>query len=185
MKKLSFLIFILIAKSAFAQKDTVHLNIPMTDGAIIYQRVFSVPGMSTAALYNNALLWFIEHYKSTRDIQTADPDFGRVVGKGIEVSTFKGPLNIDVPYNLNITIQIDCKDGRFRCRIFNITMDDQGQGKDKLITIPEDLMNQLLGKRSGTGFNNNQAQRALESLNTAINNTMLSLNRTMNEKNDF
>ena len=50
-----------------AQKDTVGLKIPVTDGAVIYERVFDVPGKSKADLYKNAQLWFADHYVNSNN----------------------------------------------------------------------------------------------------------------------
>ena len=60
MKKIFILAFIIFAKSAFAQKDTVGLNVPFANNTVVYERVFDVPNAPKNLLYSNAGLWLAE-----------------------------------------------------------------------------------------------------------------------------
>ncbi|MDB5136029.1 MAG: hypothetical protein JWP37_2632 [Mucilaginibacter sp.] len=184
MRKLLFVIFILITNIAFAQKDTIGLNIPISNGKVIYERVFKTPGKSKSELYNNAQTWFIEHYNGARNIEINDTTMGRLVGRGKEIVNFKGPLGVLMPFDNRLTIQIDCKDSVYRCRIFNMRLSyPKTTTTDDIDTNPEEMVSILTGK-SGV-LNKNQARRMLESLNITINDTMLSLYKNMTEKDDF
>jgi hypothetical protein len=186
MKNLRFIILLFISTSSFAQKDTTGLHIPMSDGAVVYEKVFESPGKSKAELYSNARLWFIERYKGTNDIVVADSAMSRLVGKGRELVNFTGPMNVAMPFDDRLTIQIDCKDGRYRCRIFNMTLISRElDQKDRIVTSPEEMVNILNGKGGVSGLNRNQARRMIESLNTTIDMTMMSLFKTMTDKDDF
>jgi len=186
MKTLFVLIFTLITGTAFAQKDTVGLNIPYADGAVVYEKVFDAPGISKAELYSNSQLWFTQHYRGEKDIEIADTAMARVVGKGKEIVNFVGPLNLSMPFNDSFTIQIDCKDNKYRCRMYKMTLSSQEANKsDRTIITPEELTATLAGQTGGSGLNKNQARRMMESLNTTVNNTMTSLYKTMTDKNDF
>jgi hypothetical protein len=185
MKTLLITIFTLITATAFAQKDTVGLNIPYADGVVVYERVFEATGVSKAALYDNSLLWLTQRYKGDRYLEISDTATARVTGKGREIVNFTGPLNHLMPFEGLFTIQIDCKDNRYRCRIYNIILStDEGNKSDRTIITPEELVATLTGKPEGV-LNKNQARRMLESLNTTINDTMASLYKTMADKNDF
>lgn len=185
MKKLFIIVLVLFAKNTFAQKDTVGVNTPYKNQLIVYERVFNAPGKSRSDLFGNAQLWFFNHYRSTNGIQINDADAGRIVGNGIETINFKAILGIDVVYDAKLSIQIDCKDGKYRCRIFNIVLDSQTQGKDKVITRAEELMKALLGQANISQLNKNESKRALQSLNTMVNDTMQSLNSIMTDSDNF
>jgi hypothetical protein len=192
MKNLIVLVFILITKITFAQqKDTVSLNTPFINGEVVYQKVFNAPGKSTAQLFSNAQLWFIKHYRNP-NIQIQDEGTGRVVGSNVELLTFKGMLGIDGTYDTNMAIQIDCKNGRYRARIFNIVIKAEDANKVKCFINAEQLMNDLAGIKTNMAlvnnanpFNKNQSKRALQSLNMLIDNVMSSIDQTMNDSDNF
>jgi hypothetical protein len=184
MRKFLFAILILFTNVAFAQKDTIGLNIPVSNGKVVYERVFKTPGKSKPELYNSAQTWFIEHYNGARNIEINDTIMGRFVGRGKEIVNFKGPLGVSMPFDDRLTIQIDCKDSVYRCRIFNMRLSyPKTTTTDEINTNPEEMVSILTGK--GGVLNKNQARRMLESLNTTINNTMQSLYKSMTEKDDF
>ncbi|MES2375714.1 MAG: DUF4468 domain-containing protein [Bacteroidota bacterium] len=192
MKNLIVLVFILIAKITFAQqKDTVGLNTPFINGEVVYQKVFSAPNKSTAQLFSNAQLWFIKHYRNP-NIQIQDEATGRVVGSSVELLTFKGMLGIDGTFDTNMAIQIDCKNGRYRARIFNIVIKAEDANKVKSFINAEQLMYDLVGIKinaalvnNANPFNKNQSKRALQSLNILVDNVMSSINQTMNDSDNF
>jgi len=186
MKTLLITALSLITLTAFAQKDTVGLKIPYTDGAVLYEKVFETPGIPKAALLNNSHVWFIQCQKGDDDIQLLDTSLFKIVGKGSEPLSFKGPLNVTVPMVARTTIQIDCKDNKYRCRIYNITLDNADTSAiNRFETTPEQLVATLTGNGTGSGLNKNQARRLLESLNATINNTMAAMYKTIGDKNDF
>src|SRR6218665_1366566 len=112
MKNLFLLAFILIAKTTFAQKDTVGLNTPFNNGYVVYERVFNVPGKSKAMLFDNAQLWFIKNYDNLNSLQIQNEYTGRVVGKGSELIKFRAALGLEVLNDARFTVQIDCKNNK-------------------------------------------------------------------------
>lgn len=193
MKNLIVLVFVLITKITFAQQqDTVGLNVPFKNGEVAYQKVFYAPNISDALLFSNAQLWFVKHYRNLNAIQIQDDAVGRVLGSGMELLTFKGILGIDGTFDVDMTIQIDCKNGRYRARVFNIVIETEDANKVKIFTNAEQLMNNLLGIRmpvtaanNSNPFNKNQSKRALQSLNNLVDNVMGSINETMNDRDNF
>jgi hypothetical protein len=186
MKKLLIIIFIFFAKTTFAQKDTVGLNIPIIDGAVVYQKVFNVPDKSKDALFNDAQLWYLDNFKNTRGPQIEDKDFGRIVAKSSIPFTLKATFGVKVLYNNNFTIQIDCKDNKYRCRIYDMTMSDASGGKDQAIFTPESLINQITGKESNFGgLSKNQSKETLQNLNASILDLIASLDKRMAAADDF
>jgi hypothetical protein len=186
MKKLFLFLLILLAGKAFAQKDTLGLHIPYANGELVYEKVFNVPGnTSKNLLFNNAQFWFLEHYNSLDCIQLKDSALSRIVAKSHESMTFSGPLNVALSCNDEFNVQIDCKNGKYRCRIFNIIIQYAEADGTKQYIKTNDMAAALLSGPNIAGFNNNQLKRAFSALNTTINNTMLLLNKTMADNNDF
>jgi len=186
MKNLIIALFALVSVSAFAQKDTSGLKIPNSTGNVVYERVFETPGKTRYQLFNDAQQWFIARYKTFRYIEVTDSVNMRVIGKGKEIVNYVGPLNVSLPYVSRMTIQIDCKDGKFRSRISSINLaprDTSASGN--FVTTPEELVDMLNGKSQIVGLNKNQARRLLESLNITIDNTMVSIQKALADKNDF
>jgi hypothetical protein len=193
MKNLFVLVFILITKIAIAQnQDTVGLHTPFINGEVVYQQVFNAPNKSEAQLFSNTQLWFIKHYRNLKSIQINDEVTGRIVGRGAELLTFKTVLGMEETYMVNMTIQIDYKNSRYRTRIFNIVIEKEDSNKVKSFIDVEQLMNDLVGIKNNdillkniNPFNKNQSKRALQSLNVLVNNVMWSIDKTMNETDNF
>ena len=182
MKKIIFSIAAIICTNVvFAQKDTTGLNIPVKDGAVIYERVVEAPNKSKADLYKNAKQWFVDYFKSSKDvIQNEDKEDGKIVGKGILLIPFKGALGSNVMYNDKLSIQVDCKDNKYRLRFYEQTLSSSG---GEVITTPESLIGKLLGKEKSP-FNEKQARRMLESMNATITTAIFAFNKSMIAKTD-
>ncbi|SDR87241.1 protein of unknown function [Mucilaginibacter mallensis] len=183
MKRILFFVLILISSgTAFAQKDTTGLNIPVKDGNVVYERVVEIPGKSKADLYKNAKQWFVDYFKSSRDvIQSEDKGDGKIVGKGILPVLFNGAMGTQVIYDDNLSIQVDCKDGKYRVRIYEQLLSSPVGGQ--VTTTPEELIAKLLGTGSSP-FNAKQARRMLESMNSEMLSTLASVNRAMSARTD-
>jgi hypothetical protein len=181
MKKLLFAALLMISSAAFAQKDTTGLHIPMTNGSVVYEKIFDAPGKTKMQLFNSAQQWFIGRYKTDHSIEVTDTANIRVIGKGKELVVVRMMLN-DIPFDDMMTIQVDCKDGKYRCRIYSMALQTDPSSKlDKMATNPEDLVNALTGKHSMTAFNKSQARTMLENVNFKVNEVMASLNKTMDD----
>lgn len=185
MKTPLIIALLFVAGTAFAQKDTVGLKIPYADGTVVYEKVFDTPGIKKAALFSNSQVWFIQRYTG-RDIVLLDTSLAKIVEIVREPLSFKGPLNINVPCIARMTVQVDCKDNKYRCRFYKISIStDRSYTGDKIETTPEELVTTLTGNGTLMSLNKNQARRLLESLNAMVSNTMASLFKTMSDKNDF
>ena len=182
MKKIILSIAAIICTNVvFAQKDTTGLNIPVKDGTVVYERVVEAPNKSKADLYKNAKQWFVDYFKSSKDvIQNEDKEDGKIVGKGILLIPFKGALGSNVMYNDKLSIQVDCKDNKYRLRFYEQTLSSSG---GEVVTTPESLIGKLLGKEKSP-FNEKQARRMLESMNATITTAIFAFNKAMAAKTD-
>jgi hypothetical protein len=189
MKKLLILAFAVFAKSAFAQKDTVGLNVPFVNNTIVYERVFDVPNTPKNLLYSNAGLWLAETrpYVADTQLQLVDPILSRVVGRVTS--------SVVVPYKVlwqtnyytitdNFTLQVDCKDNKYRIRIYNI--------RDRVGTdyVPlDDLMLALINSKSYAIGNLvlkiPDLKDHFQALNTIIGNVLADISKSMLVDNSF
>ncbi|HVS91776.1 MAG TPA: DUF4468 domain-containing protein [Mucilaginibacter sp.] len=182
MKNLFLVVLLLIPAALFAQKDTAGLHVPMNNGGVVYEKVFNAPGKTQMQLFNAAQEWFIGRYRTDRVIEMIDTVNMRIIGKGKETVNFTGPVNASIPFDDRMSIQVDCKDGKYRCRMYSIALTIQDPAeRDKTAVGPEDMVNILTGKNGKGGFNKAQARRMLEALNSTINSAMASLDKTMND----
>ncbi|MEZ2338206.1 DUF4468 domain-containing protein [Mucilaginibacter sp. RCC_168] len=180
------IILVLITKTVFAQKDTIGLNTPFINGAVVYEKVFNAPGKSKSDLFNKGQLWLIARYKNIDVIQILNDSTGTIVGKGREVVRFRDILWRDAEFKADMSLQIDCKDGKYRCRLFNIKIRDTVEGKDIVLGTPEDLMNYLIGNKGNpVRFSKTASKRILQSLNNTMNGVMLAINQSMSQNDDF
>lgn len=186
MKKLHLILLLLFSKAAFAQKDTIGLHIPYTNGSVVYEKIFNTPGKSQAELYKNAQQWLVARYKTERAIEIADTLDAKVIGRGNEVFNIDLALGNAISFNGLFTIQIDCKDNKYRCRIYSINLHyGQKNAADQINTRPEEMINFLLGRNASVPVTKSQAKKVLASLGETVDNTMMSLYKTMADKKDF
>jgi len=191
MKKLLVLAFIIFAKSAFAQKDTVGLNVPFVNNTVVYEKVFDVPSASKNLLYSNAGLWFAETHPYVQDTQLelVDPVLSRVVGR-VKSSTVIVTNKVlwDTYYGnitYNFTLQVDCKDNKYRIRIYNI-QDVLGN----TYTPIDNLMFALISSKSYTLANTAvlkvpDLKQRFQALNTIANNVIADITKSMLGDNSF
>jgi hypothetical protein len=188
MKKLVIIAFIIFAKSAFAQKDTVGLNVPFVNNTVVYEKVFDVPNTNKSLLYNNAGLWFAEtHPYVDTQLQLSDLDLSRVVGRVTSSTVVSYKVLWQTAYYTiadNFTLQIDCKDNKYRIRIYNI--------RDRVGTdyVPVDeLMLALINSKSYTVNNivckTQDLKQHFKALNTIISNVIADINKNMTVDNSF
>ena len=191
MKKLLVLAFIIFAKSAFAQKDTVGLNVPFVNNTVVYEKVFDVPSAPKDLLYSNAGLWFAETHPYVQDtqLQLVDPALSRVVGRiksytvvvtdKVLWQTYYGNITY------NFTLQVDCKDNKYRIRIYNIQ-----DILDNTYTPIDNLMFALISSKSYTLANAAvlkvpDLKQRFRALNIIVNNVMADLTKNMLVDNSF
>jgi len=190
MKKLLILAFVFFAKSAFAQKDTVGLNVPFVNNTVVYERVFDAPNTPKNLLYSSAGLWLAEThpYVANTQLQLADPVLSRVAG-GVTSSTIESYKVLwqtnYLTHTYNFTLQIDCKDNKYRIRIYNI-QDVLG----RMYTPIDDFMLALINSKSYTLTNNGvlkvpDLQQRFKALNTVIGNVIADINKNIMVDNSF
>ena len=105
-----------------------YLSIPKVDGNYEYMEVVTLDtSWKKDDLYKNAKLFFTDEFRSAKDVlQYDDRNEGKIVGKG--VTKILGGQGVFLNYftdtrYVNFTLEVFCKDGRYRYRIYNIYSD--------------------------------------------------------------
>lgn len=113
MRKLIFLIFLPV--QIFAQSyNYEELYLPINEGVLKYEEVVNAPGLSSETLFNNAKLWFLDTFKSSKDVITfQDSQLGIISGNGLFkiYSTF---MNRTIDRTVFFTVRIEVKENRFK-----------------------------------------------------------------------
>jgi len=190
MKKLLILLLIISAKGAFAQKDTIGLNVPFIDSTVAYERVFDAPNAPKNLLYSNAGLWFAEThpYGGITQLQLQDPVLSRVAGRVTASSRESYKVLWQTNYyslTYNFTVQVDCKNGKYRVRIYNIQDVEAGYQ-----TPVDDLMQSLIKSKSYSITNTytlskSELKRRFKTLNTVVDGVMADIANSILVDNSF
>jgi len=108
--------------------DSLYASIPKVDSQFEYTEVVVLDSTFTKnVLYKNAKLFYADLFKSAKDIlQYDDKEEGKMVGKGnLNLKGSQSFLNNESLETRNIifTIEIICKDGRYKYKIHDINAD--------------------------------------------------------------
>lgn len=90
-----------------------------TDTAITYSGVVQVEGKTAAQLYDMALMWYNDAFKSGKDVlQITDKEGGKLMGKAVFTHTIEliGALNT-TEGKVTYSVKIFVKDGRYKYEI--------------------------------------------------------------------
>jgi len=192
MKKLLLIAFVFFTKSAFAQKDTVGLNVPVTTNGVVYEKVFDVSGISKNLLYSNAKVFFIKQHYNKFGNQLQDSVLYRVMGKDNQVVVIqrKGIFTVSPTYNFDFLLQIDCKDNKYRCRIYNIILSDNitpnaGGPAAHIYTCAEDLLASLQDGRGTSYYTKSDIKNIFSAMKIMVNNELLAVQNAMADTDDF
>ena len=131
MKKLIVLfLFPIFTLSAQTEYDYQYENLYLPKdekGNVVYSDIVDVPGLSGDQLYTSARIWFLEKFKSSKDvIQYEEREAGIVAGNGI-MTVDDMALGYLIQTKISFSIRIETKDERFRYQISNLKV----EGLDK------------------------------------------------------
>lgn len=179
MKKLLILfLFISMPCFLFAQKDTIGLNIPLLNGKVIYESVVNVPGKTKIELYANARQWFIDYFKTYKDvIQNDDKDAGLIVGKGVLTFEYRSSWGKINEFD-QITIQIECKDNKYRYRIYDQELRSPTSTDLNYYGTPENIIELINGKKKW-GQDKSILRRELQGTDEIVKKVIASLINSM------
>lgn len=124
MKKSFVLFFFFIFSKSFCQKIEFPINSETME--VEFVKVLNIDSIPKKELFNKSKLWIVDKFKSANSvIQYENQEEGKIVCKGNFkiVSTGNG-LNGTIHRThagiINFTIDLSCKDGKSRIKIYNI-----------------------------------------------------------------
>lgn len=112
-----FTCLLVLPIASFGQKGTPEL--PIIDGKIVYTEVVNIDSTKTKnELYSKAREWFAKTYNSSiKVIQMDDKEDCKIIGKAL-FQVYHKAMKKDYPSgNINYTISIFAKDGRYKYEI--------------------------------------------------------------------
>ena len=132
------LIISIIAISSYGQtKETElykrELPVDSKTGLIAFTEVVEVKNISKNALYLRAREWFIDTYKSSKDVlQMDDKESGVLIGNAIN-TIYISSLGAKVKMELYYSIKISVKEGRYKYIITDMKYGRHGGAARKMI----------------------------------------------------
>lgn len=121
MKKL-LLLFLLLPTISFGQLPNDFI-MPHKDGKIIYEIINDSIAMTKNEIFAASKKWLSDTFVSSKAvIQSEDIETGQIIGQGIiKADNFWNAKGLfGVALNLQFNTQIDCRDNKYRIRIYEI-----------------------------------------------------------------
>lgn len=113
-----------IAQKTVIQDDKLNGIIPLNaEGRLSYNANGKVEGATKEELFKRARKWFVKTYNSAKDVlQVNDASAGELIGKG-STPTVAKVQRVTWHNNVNHTLTLDVKDGRYRIELCDFKVD--------------------------------------------------------------
>lgn len=119
MKKLLILIGFIAFSVATKAQNTL-MMLPETDGKITYEKIVDITGKTKDFIFSAANKWMFDSFKE--GVQSADKEQGQILGTGgFQIEEITNFLNPGDNYTYHFKIQIDCKDNKYRVRLYDLS----------------------------------------------------------------
>lgn len=146
-----FILLLFLPMIGFGQNvqdyDVSKLYLPKEEGKVVYQAVIDAPEKTADALYTTSRLWFLESFKSSKDvIQYEEREAGIIAGNGNFPMVIYA-LGYAVEVRAYFSVRIEVKDNKFRYRIDNISID---QGESGTYPVETYFSEEWMFKKNGS-----------------------------------
>lgn len=122
MYKFLFSLFLIFTKPSYSQEKLFDI-LPIKYGKVTYTGIVSVDSTNKSKLYYKVKKWFVEQYRSAKDvIQLDDKDNGEVIGKGFFETDWQYTAIDQRKVNVWHTVKIYLKDNKFKYEITDFTL---------------------------------------------------------------
>lgn len=166
-------------------KDSTEVGFPVKDGRIVYESIGDAKGVKKEAIYASAKKWIVDSFKSSKTvIQTEDKEDGQLIGSALSLVSIKNNSWLVPTYELNLdyTIQINCKDGKYRIRFYDI------KASNSLLSNATKVPLENFGKTpNGKELKDKQKERIVafrEAINTEFTLLLNSFHNSVNQSSD-
>jgi hypothetical protein len=178
MKRVFAIVFIFLTSLTYGQDKKLLDILPVIEGKVTYSGVIQVDSADKNELYLRAKKWFVDTYKSAKDvIQLDDKENGEVIGKGYFKAnwqvTFMSIQSVDVWHTITVAV----KDNRFKYTItdfvvkYYVTPSTYSRGGNNEFTIED------FGKSR-----EKNAKKFFTQIDTEVQSTILALTKFMQTK---
>jgi hypothetical protein len=122
MKQLLVFLFFIPLTSFSQNYNYEELYIPVNNDILKYEDVIDAPSVSADQLYKNAKIWFLDTFKSSKDVITfEDPEIGIVSGNG-NFNIYSQFMNQTIERTVYFSVRIEVKENRFRYSISDLNV---------------------------------------------------------------
>ncbi|CAB4126473.1 Domain of unknown function DUF4468 with TBP-like fold [uncultured Caudovirales phage] len=187
MKSLLLFVLLFVSFASSAQEDNYAPSKPGKDipEAVIQPHEIHFVGIDTVSgtkeeLFIKANEWFATAFKNANAVlQLKDKEAGKLLGKGSLDCLYNPKKPWSVPINVQFTVIVDVKDGRYRFEFTDVIAKNYGSGLNVYsIEKPFDYSN----KPRSLSFNQEKWEEAVEGCREQIRTLKNSLKATMREK---
>jgi len=132
MKNQVLIFLVLLPALLHSQERKDIILFPEKDGAVVYEGIVDMPNLPKDQIFNNAVKFVAINAGDSKNVNRVnDKETGQIILKGNLPARIKKGL-VDWSETVNLTLQIDCKDNRYRYRLFNISFDlRKGTAEDR------------------------------------------------------
>ncbi len=134
MKHSLIVIMAFLCFNCYAQKEE---GLVKKDGAYQIESIVSDSSYKKETLFKNSKIYFVDAYKSANDvIQYSDKEEGKIIGKGFfKVENVKDAFLgwYQVYWDVYYSTEIICKDGKYKYRMYGISITQTGKGNSTYI----------------------------------------------------
>ncbi len=118
MKNFYYIIFFY----SFMSSGQIIKELPTNEeGKIVFTEIIIVDSIDKNELFRRAKIFFVEYYKSANYvIQLEDVENATLIGKASSRFSVSGGMGVYLPLNLNYTLKIQAKEGRYKYEIYDL-----------------------------------------------------------------
>jgi hypothetical protein len=131
MKQFLFALLLLPFFASSQTVDSLNLGFPIKGGKVVYESIADVKGIKKEMLYAASKKWISDSFTHSKAVtESEDIETGQIIGKGTANVTTKSNswMLAGYLYKLEFNIQINCKDDKYRIRIYDITTNTSAAG---------------------------------------------------------
>lgn len=164
-------------------------NLPSDEsGKIVFSEVVSLDSMTEQGLYSNSKQFFLDHFKSSREVIQLDDKINFIVAGKAFMDINALMLGTKYPVKMWFTIKIQCKDGRYKYDIYDIYFENYApnyvlpDGSAKSQTAEDIFYQENFYKKNGKPRSSNL--HFLNETNKVIEDLIFKMKESMNNDNN-
>ncbi|WP_316787253.1 DUF4468 domain-containing protein [Pedobacter frigiditerrae] len=114
------IIFLILPIFCFSQVDSNSI-FPIKDAKVVYESIVNLSDVNKKTIYAASKKWVADSFKSGKSvIQSEDESTGQIIGWGYGDIILDNKGLIIQSIRLKFSVQINCKDDRYRIRFYDI-----------------------------------------------------------------